>query len=68
MAGRSAFLGAESGWRSYGQPPLFMRCFSAGPQCDLRDLKAERVDGKKIDDIRDKRTRAPPGIKTLGMS
>ena len=23
---------------------------------------------KKIDDVRDKRTRAPPGIKTLGIS
>lgn len=38
------FFSAESGWRSYGQPPLIMRFFSAGLHCDLCDSKAEKVD------------------------
>ena len=44
FAERPVFFGAESGWRSYRRSLLLMRYFSAGPHCDLRDSKAEKVD------------------------
>ena len=38
------FLGAESGWRSHGQPPLIGRFLVLAYTRDLRDSEAENVD------------------------